>query len=98
MTSIGFVIESLSYNWSIITYQDSNTNFIGVSYSTPVLHLKIFFCTVGKGSGFSTPFPIEILLIYLVIVWVVLEEVEVSWEWGELKSVSRRHEECFSTG
>ena len=27
---IGFVIENLSYNWSIITYRNSNTNSIGV--------------------------------------------------------------------
>ena len=30
MTSIGFIIDNLSYNWSIITYRYSNKNLMKV--------------------------------------------------------------------
>ena len=34
MNLIGFVIENLSYNWSIITYRNSNTNAVVLFYQT----------------------------------------------------------------
>ena len=40
MTSIGFVIEILSYNWSIITHQESSTNSIRVFYSFKLINKK----------------------------------------------------------
>ena len=40
MNSIGFFIENLSYNWSIITYRDSNTNSVGVFDSIKLINKK----------------------------------------------------------
>ena len=40
MNLIGFDIENLSYNWSIITYRDSNTNSIEVFYSIKLINKK----------------------------------------------------------
>ena len=36
--SIGFVIENLSYNWSIITYRNSNTNSVGVFHCIKLIY------------------------------------------------------------
>ena len=41
MTSIGFVIESLSYNWSIITHRNSNTNAVGVFHCIILVWLAV---------------------------------------------------------
>ena len=35
---IGFVIENLSYNWSIITYRNSNTNSVGVFHCIKLIY------------------------------------------------------------
>ena len=40
MTSIGFIIENLSYNWSIITYRDSNKNSTKVFCSIKLINKK----------------------------------------------------------
>ena len=44
MNLIGFGIETLSYNWSIITYRNSNTNAIGVFHC-----IKIIYGTLQRG-------------------------------------------------
>ena len=38
MNLIGFVIENLSYNWSIITYRNSNTNAVGVFHCIKIIY------------------------------------------------------------
>ena len=38
MNLIGFVIENLSYNWSIITYRNSNTNSVGVFHCIKIIY------------------------------------------------------------
>ena len=35
---IGFVIENLSYNWSIIIYRNSNTNSVGVFHCIKLIY------------------------------------------------------------
>ena len=40
MTSIGYFIENLSYNWSIVTRQDSNINSSKVFCSVKLLSIK----------------------------------------------------------
>ena len=54
MTSIGFVIEILSYNWSIITHQESSTNSIRVFYSFKLINKKAngkFHCCANTPWG-----------------------------------------------
>ena len=43
MNLIGFVIENLSYNWSIITYRNSNTNAVGI-FIVLNLSMKMKMC------------------------------------------------------
>ena len=43
MNLIGFVIENLSYNWSIITYRNSNTDAVGVFHCIN-LSMKMKMC------------------------------------------------------
>ena len=38
MNLIGIVIESLSYNWSISTYRNSNTNAVGVFHCIKLIN------------------------------------------------------------
>ena len=38
MNLIGFVIENLSYNWSINTYRNSNTNSVGVFHCIKLIN------------------------------------------------------------
>ena len=38
MNLIGFVIENLSYNWSIITYRNSNTNAVEVFHCIKLIN------------------------------------------------------------
>ena len=38
MNLIGFVIENLSYNWSIITYRNSNTNAVRVFHCIKIIY------------------------------------------------------------
>ena len=43
MNLIGFFIENLSYNWSIITYRNSNTDAVGVFHCIN-LSMKMKMC------------------------------------------------------
>ena len=55
MTLIGFVIENLSYNWSIITYWDPNINSPKVFCSIKLINKKaIHIWMLRKHSNIST--------------------------------------------
>ena len=60
MNLIGFVIENSSYNWSIITYQNPNTNAVGVLHCIKIINeyenvhptrCTFFFLLIEKMTG-----------------------------------------------
>ena len=58
MNLIGFVIENLSYNWSIITYRNSNTNSVGVFHCIKLINENgngIFPRTIENRTFFGHP-------------------------------------------
>ena len=76
MNLICFVIENLSYNWSIITYQNSNTNAVEVfncikrinENEMCILDAHFFFYLIKKKTG-DIRFPVlsSTLLVPLMI-------------------------------
>ena len=59
MNLIGFDIENLSYNWSIITYRNSNTNAVGVFHCIILVWLAVsipVFVNVPVFVGGSIPY------------------------------------------